>query len=84
MLINDFLKLNLFMRFVRVFVYYKDGKMMVLLVGFDKLSFVIFFVEVNVFIFLLGGMRGYEVGMMVYVFFIWDENGSEWLWLIFF
>ncbi|PRT00657.1 molybdopterin molybdenumtransferase [Bacillus velezensis] len=81
-LTNDFPKPNPFTRFVRAFVYHKDGKMMASPVGLDKSSSVTSLAEANAFILLPGGTRGYEAGRTVHVLLIRDENGSEWPWSI--
>lgn len=59
-LTNDFPKPNPFTRFVRAFVYHKDGKMMASPVGLDKSSSVTSLAEANAFILLReerGGMK---------------------------
>ncbi|WP_088293911.1 molybdopterin molybdotransferase MoeA [Bacillus mycoides] len=77
---KDFPKANPFTRFVRGRVEIVDGQLQATPVGLDKSSAISSLAEVNAFIVLPGGTRGFEAGIIVSVLLLESNIGSEWPW----
>ncbi|MFQ3546066.1 molybdopterin molybdotransferase MoeA [Halobacillus rhizosphaerae] len=74
---SDFKKANPFTRFVRGFIAYEDGKLVVYPAGVDKSAVVTSLARTDTFIVLRGGTRGYEAGDQVDAIFVEGETGQE-------
>jgi len=77
---RDFPKANPFTRFVRSKLIFDNGKLYAVPVGLDKSSMVSALSEVNSFIVLPGGSRGYRKETLVNVLLLDDIEGSESPW----
>ncbi|QWG33313.1 gephyrin-like molybdotransferase Glp [Bacillus mycoides] len=77
---KDFAKANPFTRFVRGRVEIVDGQLQVTPVGLDKSSAISSLADVNAFIVLPGGTRGFEAGITVSVLLLESNLGSKWPW----
>ncbi|MCP3026321.1 gephyrin-like molybdotransferase Glp [Halobacillus sp. A5] len=74
---EDFGKPNPFTRFIRGYVSYEKGKVVVYPAGMDKSAVVTSLAHTNVFIVLKGGTRGYKKGEEVQAVLIEDQKGNE-------
>ncbi|GGF12564.1 molybdopterin molybdenumtransferase [Halobacillus andaensis] len=74
---TDFGKPNPFTRFIRGYISYEEGKVVVYPAGMDKSAVVTSLAKTNVLIVLKGGTRGYQKGEGVQAILLEDETGSE-------
>ncbi|ASF41472.1 molybdopterin molybdenumtransferase MoeA [Halobacillus halophilus] len=74
---KDFKKPNPFTRFVRGYLRYQEGRVIVDPVGMDKSAVVSSLAHTNVLIMLPGGTRGYEKGDNVEALLLEDQTGQE-------
>jgi molybdopterin molybdotransferase len=74
---KDFKKANPFSRFVRGFIDYEEGNVIVKPAGMDKSAVVTSLAHTNVLIMLRGGTRGYENGDTVDALFLEHEKGQK-------
>lgn len=76
-LLADFPKPNPFTRFVRSYVYAKEGVLYVTPVGMDKSNIVTSLAKANALMVLPGGTRGFSKGDTVEIWLLENEEGSE-------
>ncbi|ARI77688.1 molybdopterin molybdotransferase MoeA [Halobacillus mangrovi] len=74
---NDFKKPNPFTRFVRGFIDYEEGKVVVKPAGIDKSAIVTSLALTDAFIMLPAGTRGFEKGATVEALLLDRPNGQE-------
>ncbi|MFC7061401.1 gephyrin-like molybdotransferase Glp [Halobacillus seohaensis] len=74
---SDIMKPNPFTRFIRGFISYEDGRVVVYPAGLDKSAVVTSLAHTNVLIVLKGGTRGYQKGDQVQAVLLEEESGSE-------
>ncbi|MGI8314097.1 molybdopterin molybdotransferase MoeA [Halobacillus mangrovi] len=74
---NDFKKPNPFTRFVRGFIDYEEGKVVVKPAGIDKSAIVTSLARTDAFIMLPAGTRGFEKGATVEALLLEHPNGQE-------
>ncbi|MFG6116747.1 gephyrin-like molybdotransferase Glp [Halobacillus sp. MO56] len=73
---KDFPKPNPFTRFVRGFIHYEDGKVLVSPAGMDKSAVVTTLANTDALIMLPGGTRGFEAGDAVQAILLEDPSGQ--------